>query len=258
MRNITPAALAKQRRISPLAYGLLAVWLAAGAVLAVFPASFGPPTLVFVLTGWLIGVMLHEYAHALMALRAGDESVLARGYLTLNPILYFKLDLSLIIPVIVLLAGGIGFPGGAVYLRDGVMRSKGWRSLVSLAGPIMTLIVVIGLSALHLMAGALGLAFLASALAFLALLQASAFILNMLPVPGFDGYGVIRPFLPLALAKLLRPIERWASLLVVAAIFGAPQIFHFIFALAMLLCLAVGIPVDDVARGSVAFFFWKA
>lgn len=258
MRNVTPTVLAGQRRISPLAYGLLAVWLAAGAVLAVFPGSFGPPTLVFVLSGWLIGVMLHEYAHALIALRAGDESVLARGYLTLNPILYFRLDLSLIIPLLVLLMGGIGFPGGAVYLRQGAMRSKGWRSLVSLAGPMMTLIVVIGLGALYLAVRAFGLPSLAAALAFLALLQASAFILNMLPVPGFDGYGVIRPFLPMVIANLLQPIERWTGLLLVAVVFGAPHLLDYLRAAAMLICLAVGISVDDVSQGVVAFFSWKA
>ena len=53
---------------------------------------------------------------------------------------------------------------------------------------------------------------LVEALAFLAFLQATAFVLNLLPVPGLDGYGVIRPFLPRSWTTALRPVEREITL----------------------------------------------
>ncbi len=52
-----------------------------------------------------------------------------------------------------------------------------------------------------------------SAVAFLAALQASALVLNLLPIPGLDGFGILSPYLPeemqeqaQAFAPLLGPL----------------------------------------------------
>jgi Zn-dependent protease len=42
----------------------------------------------FVVSGWLVSLCLHEYAHAVVAYRAGDRDIAHRGYLTLNPLKY--------------------------------------------------------------------------------------------------------------------------------------------------------------------------
>src|SRR5207302_9182797 len=62
--------------------------------------------------------------------------VRAAGYLPLNPLLYTNLLMSIIFPIVFLLIGGIGLPGGAVYIDHSAIRSRIWDSLVSLAGPI--------------------------------------------------------------------------------------------------------------------------
>ena len=49
--------------------------------------------------GWLVSLCLHEYAHALVAYRAGDLGVAERGYLTLNPLKYTHPLLSIVLPV---------------------------------------------------------------------------------------------------------------------------------------------------------------
>ncbi|HKC27920.1 MAG TPA: hypothetical protein VKB75_07895, partial [Jatrophihabitans sp.] len=74
---------------SPLFLTVLAV-TAVGAVISWVvdtPGSrlgdFG--VFLFVLGGWVASVCVHEFAHAYAAYRAGDRSVEARGYLTLNP-----------------------------------------------------------------------------------------------------------------------------------------------------------------------------
>ena len=48
----------------------------------------GNPLLIAVIIGWVMSVCVHEYCHALAAYLAGDRSVSARGYLSMNPLLY--------------------------------------------------------------------------------------------------------------------------------------------------------------------------
>lgn len=155
----------------------------------------------FIMGGWIISVALHEFGHAIVAFWGGDESVEDKGYLTLNPLKYSNPVLSIIIPVLMLLMGGIGFPGGAVYINIYALRKPGYRSLVSAAGPIANLLCVILLALpfdnfpFSLFFGYAPEQFL-MAIAFLAFLQITAILINLLPIPGLDGFGILEPFLP--------------------------------------------------------------
>ena len=66
---------------------------------------------------WKAQVALHEFGHALVAFWGGDRSVVDKGYLTLNPLKYTHPFLSLVLPMLILVLGGIGLPGGAVYIN---------------------------------------------------------------------------------------------------------------------------------------------
>ena len=66
-----------------------------------------------------MSLCLHEYAHARTALHSGDISIGAKGYLTLNPLKYTHALLSIVLPVIFVIMGGIGLPGGAVFIERG-------------------------------------------------------------------------------------------------------------------------------------------
>src|SRR6266700_2273408 len=81
-----------------------------------------PVFLAFVVSGWLISLCLHEFGHAYTAWRYGDHAVAVRGYLTLNPARYADAGLSIVLPMIFLVTGGIGLPGGAVYIDRGAIR----------------------------------------------------------------------------------------------------------------------------------------
>jgi Zn-dependent protease len=94
-----------------------------------------------VTAGWVFSVCLHEFGHAVVAYRGGDYTVKEKGYLTLNPLNYTHPVYSLLMPLVFLFLGGLGLPGGAVYIEDRLLRSKGWRSAVSLAGPAMNVLL---------------------------------------------------------------------------------------------------------------------
>ena len=151
---------------------------------------------VFIVAGWVVTVCVHEFAHAYLAWRFGDHEVEARGYLSLNPLKYSHPVLSILLPVLFIAIGGIGLPGGAVYLHPHRFRSNAQRTLVSLSGPAVNVAFAVGLLLLVRHVG------LRSehgvfwyAVAGLALLQVMASVLNLLPIPGLDGYGAIEPYL---------------------------------------------------------------
>jgi len=189
---------------------------------------------VAVILGWVLSVCVHEFAHALAAYLGGDRSVRARGYLRFNPLYYLHPVTSLLVPVIVLLMGGLPLPGGAVHVDTAALRSRGWASVVSAAGPLANLVLFALIAVvLH---PAVGLVDPADAtqppwvrfLAVLALLQVFSVLFNLLPIPPLDGIGIIEPYLDDSTrARLRQPQVAWGGLLVVLAAFWyVPAVFR--------------------------------
>lgn len=162
--------------------------------------QFDSPILWACFIGWIMSVVIHEFAHGIVAYFGGDYTIRERGGLTLNPLQYIDPFGSLILPAIIFLIGGVPLPGGVTYIRMDLLRSKLWESAVSAAGPISN--VLIGLACLiPLLTGwvpigdspANSSAF-AVFLGTMALLQALAVMINLIPVPPLDGFGIIRPY----------------------------------------------------------------
>jgi Zn-dependent protease len=235
--------------------GILAVWLALGAYLLLASAAPHIVTFAFVMVGWVLSVMAHEFCHAAVAFAAGDHTVKAKGYLDFDPRRYGNLQTSLVVPILALALGGIGFPGGAVYLRDDLMRGRLWRAAAALAGPAATAVILLVLAAVpRLTVGAPG--ELWPALGLIALFQAMALILNLLPLPGFDGFNALRPFLPRSLAPAIRNFEIFAPLALLGLVFFTPA-GAVLFVISVGLTVGLGIPPDAIQRGWDAFHFWR-
>jgi len=186
---------------------------------------------VFVLAAWVVSLSLHEFGHAYAAYRAGDRSVEARGYLTLNPLRYAHPLLSIVLPLLFIVQGGIGLPGGAVYLHRHAFRSRRAQSLAAAAGPAVNVVVgavALGLARHHLhvvSSGGLPVSVDNTAhfrfwggLAFLGLLQVTAAILNLLPIPGLDGWAIIEPYVAPQTALSAEKIKPWGMLGVIVAL----------------------------------------
>ena len=154
------------------------------------------PVFVFVVAGWIVSLCLHEFGHAVTAYYGGDLAIAKTGYLDLDPLRYTDPALSIILPIVYILIGGFGLPGGAVYIRTGMLRSKAWAAFVSAAGPLMNFAFLCALAGLYAAIPPVVTSLdIASGLAVLALFQATAIILNLLPFPGLDGFGIIKPYL---------------------------------------------------------------
>jgi len=244
-------------RVSPWFLGLLAVTLVGGFLAATEAA--GPlhtaGVVLLVLGGWAVSLCLHEFGHAYTAYRGGDRSVRAKGYLTLDIRRYADLGLSLVLPVFFLLLGGIPLPGGAVWIDNGAIRSRAVRSLVSLAGPAANLaiggLLTLAVALVPMPPG------LAVGLSTLALIQVLAFVLNILPVPGLDGFGVWEPYLPQAVRQGAARVRAWAPIALFVLIIGVPGVSSALFGLGALVFGAVGGDPYLASAGYEALFFWR-
>ena len=178
------------------------------------------PLMLAVLIGWVLLVCKHEFAHALVAYIGGDRSVRQRGYLS-NPLNYIHPIYSILMPLVFLAMGGIPLPGAAVMIEEGSLRRRGWRSLVSLAGPLSDLAAFLVLAAvIHPAVGLVDAsgpdvpmwAYLIGVLMFL---EGFVLVLNLLPIPPLDGFNTIAPYLPRELVWRLRQPQVSMTVLVV-------------------------------------------
>ncbi|WP_173127572.1 site-2 protease family protein [Kibdelosporangium persicum] len=244
-------------RPSPLFLALLAVTIG-GGVLTVLESEFAytAGVVILVLGGWAVSLCLHEFGHAIVAYRGGDREVRWKGYLTLDIRRYSDPLLSIVLPLIFLLIGGIPLPGGAVYINHHALRNKRVESWVSLAGPLTNLVlgILLTLSVQLFMPGEV--TPLSAALSFLALLQLMAFVLNILPVPGLDGWGAIEPFLSYKAQVFGQKARPWAPLILFAALIGLPGVGTAFFDLVGSLFDAVGGWSALAWEGYRTFRFW--
>lgn len=202
----------------------------------------------FVVSGWVVGLCLHEFAHAMTAYLGGDASVARTGYLDLDPMRYTDPTLSLILPLLFIVIGGFGLPGGLVYIQTGRLRSKVWQSAVSAAGPLMSLAFLLVLALLYAMLPGDGSSDMAAGLGILAYFEATAIILCVLPIPGLDGFGVIRPFLPRDFAEPAEQMGMAAFYLLFFLIWLTP-VGGWLFGAGRDMTLALGIDFRAIVHG---------
>lgn len=270
----TPSIVEVARAVQPGAIflALVAVTVVGGwlSATAGYDRSSGRATIgvmLLVLAGWVISLCLHEFAHAVTAYRFGDHDAELRGYLTLNPLRYTHPGLSLGLPLLIILLGGIGFPGGAVYLNEGGFTRR-QRTIVSLAGPVMNIVLaVVLLAAIRIFGPFIDspIGFLVTdpttinlwdGLAMLAFLQITAAVLNLIPMPGFDGYGAIAPYLSAQTRQSAAKIAPYGFLIVFALLF-IPFLNQWFFDVIFWLFELSGVPSQLAGWGWNTFLFWR-
>lgn len=251
-------------RPSPVFLGIVALTIGGGALCLVRnEAAATAGVILLVLGGWVVSLCLHEFGHAIVAYRGGDYSVRAKGYLTLDPRRYTDPVLSIVLPIIFVMIGAIPLPGGAVWLNQGALRDRATRTRVSLAGPLANLVFGLLLTgvvalAVNTLTSGTTVVVLLSGLSFLAQLQILAFVLNILPIPGLDGWGAIEPYMSYRAQEFGMKARPWAPLILVAVLIGIPPVGSAFFGVADAVFGALGGEPLLAGYAQSLFFFWQS
>ena len=193
---------------------------------------------VIIFFGWIFSLCFHEFSHALVAYHGGDTTVREKGYLTFNPLKYTHPMLSIVIPLLILLMGGIGLPGGAVYIETWRIRNRYWLSAMSLAGPTANGVfaIVLGILLKVLPASTSN---LWPGLSFLLVLQIWAILFNLIPLPGLDGYGVIAPFLNPIIREQMERMRAYAIWILILVFWYVPFVGGFFWSIVQLISIFI-------------------
>jgi Zn-dependent protease len=198
--------------------------------------------------GWIFSLCLHEFSHALVAYHGGDTTVREKGYLTFNPLRYTHPFMSLILPVIILLLGGIGLPGGAVYIETWRIRNRYWLSGMSLAGPTANWIFALVLAIL-LRVLPESTSFVWPGISFLLILQIWVILFNLIPLPPLDGYHVIEPFLHPSIRMQMDRIRGFAIWVLIFALWYIPFIGDFFWSIIYIIASILGVDWNIAMQG---------
>lgn len=161
----------------------------------------------------VFSIVTHEVAHGWVALRLGDTTARDAGRLTLNPISHVDVFGSIVLPLMLLLAGGIPFGWAKpVPVRPDRLRDPlNDQPRVAAAGPasnlVLALLSAVGLGVTMALGGTPAWLHGAAArpdagtfffelFSFGIVLNVVLALFNLLPVPPLDGSWILQRFLP--------------------------------------------------------------
>jgi Zn-dependent protease len=152
--------------------------------------------------GFVGFVTLHEFAHAWMAVRCGDETPRQQGRLTLDPLAHIHWLGTIVLPLVVTFlsaAGGnpilFGWGRPVQVELDNFRHRRRDDILVSGAGPAMNLLIAIALMGVMKLLQLAGAEAYMDSLLQLARLSLFLCFFNLLPIPPLDGGHIMRNLL---------------------------------------------------------------
>lgn len=164
----------------------------------------------------LVSMTFHEAMHAFVSYWLGDDTAKLQGRLTLNPIKHIDPFLTILLPLLLLVAGLPPF-GGAKPVPFNPARVRGgeWgAALVAIAGPLTNLIlafIFFGISAVFQLDPN---STVDSILSLAVQINLGFFIFNILPIPPLDGSRVIYALAPDFVRRGMEAIERFGIIFV--------------------------------------------
>ena len=173
----------------------------------------------------LVSIVIHEIAHGATAYWLGDDTAKVAGRLTLNPLAHIEPTISIIMPLVCIIAG-LPVIGGAKPVPVDTRKINGgeWgMALVALAGPLSNfLLALIGygiFSLLNISSGLFG-----SILVLFVKINLGLMLFNLLPIPPLDGSKIIYPIAPEFVQDIIEKLEKNSWLVFVIILLFTAQI----------------------------------
>ncbi|MGB0785451.1 MAG: site-2 protease family protein [Alphaproteobacteria bacterium] len=204
----------------------------------------------------LIGFSLHEAGHAYCASFLGDNTSQKLGRLTANPLKHLDPFGSVVLPIMLILAGS---PFIFAAAKPVPVNPRNFKrpfadfAIVALAGPMVNIFLALA-AALTMRYTGLDNAMLITFLVFFIWINLVLAFFNLLPIPPLDGSKVLAGLLPRAAASQFIRLEKFGFLFLILLIFGgsllpfsplAEWIFFLKAAFNPLLEHAAGFPLGE-------------
>lgn len=180
----------------------------------------------------IIGIVIHESAHALAAYALGDKTARSRGRVSLNPLKHIDPFGTILLPLLMIAAGGPVFAFAKpvpIYLGN-LKHPKRDELLISLAGPASNIVLaclgalllsgVVNGSVWATAAGSIGAEF---ALTFIFVNLSLAFF-NLIPLPPLDGSSILVPFLKGEALNTYYRIQQYAMPILIVVLYLLPML----------------------------------
>ena len=184
----------------------------------------------------IVGIVIHESAHALAAYVLGDKTARSRGRVSLNPLAHIDPFGTVLLPLLMLAAGGPVFAFAKpvpVYLNN-LKHPKRDELLVALAGPLSNVLLalagaLIGYVLLPLLAGQAAMSLLYYLFSFLMtfiVVNLSLAFFNLIPLPPLDGSSILVPFLKGKALREYYRIQQYAMPILLVILYLLPAVLH--------------------------------
>jgi len=200
-----------------------------------------PAAAVAVALGFVLGIVLHEAAHAYSAYKLGDDTAYRAGRVTLNPASHLDVTGTLMLLIV---GFGWGKPTPVVTskLRGGIFGPVA----VAFAGPLSNLLVV-AVCAVLFRLPVFQQGYLALIIVSIAFVNALLLVFNLIPIPPLDGSKVIFPFLPRALDRFVDFMNQYGPMILLGLVLltflpGVASPLNVIFGIIRPMLVLFGLP----------------
>lgn len=168
-----------------------------------------------------ISITVHEYAHGLMSNWLGDDTAKLSGRLTLNPLKHIDIFTTVLLPVVLVVAGYPPF-GAAKPVPFNPSRLKFAEfgtALVGLAGPASNLIAAVFGGIIMRLTGTLNSSVWVTWWWLFIVINIGFFVFNLIPFPPLDGSRLLYAFAPEFLQNIMAKIEQFGLMAIVVFMF---------------------------------------
>lgn len=190
---------------------------------------------IIMVVSFIPAIVVHEVAHGFVAWKLGDPTAKSRGRLSLNPIKHVDPFGTVLLPLVLLIAGGPVFgyakpvPYNPSYFKD---IRKG-ELYTGLAGPASNLIMGVA-SALVCMVLLLPGVLSGEVAAWVyvictrfTLVNLCLMFFNLLPIPPLDGSSIIAVFLSDTALRKYYSIQQYALPVLMILLIAVPYVLNF-------------------------------
>ncbi len=180
--------------------------------------SLNVSSILTVIVCLLVSMTIHEFMHAYVGHRLGDNTAFEDGRVSFNPMRHIDPVMTILLPAVTLLlfhapilaAKPVPFdPTRLKYDEYGA-------AMLAAAGPLSNLGLAF-LAAIVLRSIDFG-SFISQALEFFVELNVALFVFNLVPIPPLDGSRILYAFAPEPLQELMEQIEPFGFYIIFALV----------------------------------------